>query len=289
MTRTPRTVRQWIDWGAKALSRRGLDDLRFESELLLAHALGSPRLGLLTLRDARLSDEVARRFVSLIVRRRRREPAAYLLGRCEFYSIDFVVGPGVLVPRPETEHLVERAIERAKSRGGRVWALDVGTGSGAIAVAFAINVPGARVIAIDRSEAALRYASINARHAGVSDRVTFLVADLVDLRRLFRERTFDLILSNPPYVAADLVRDETAHEPSLALVGNSGEFPSVYQRLVAARALLREGGALMMEVGYGQAATVAAIATEGGSFARVDCENDLAGVPRVVIAEDAGV
>lgn len=288
MTRPPRTVRHAVDRGTRALSGRGIDSPRFESELLLAHAIGVPRLWILTHPDARPSDDAVRRFVSLIRRRRRREPTAYLLGRCEFYSIEFRVGPGVLVPRPETELLVERAIEWARTSRRPIRALDVGTGSGAIAVALLVNVPGCEVVAVDRSEVALSYAVDNARRAGVDARASFVRADLADLSRCFTRGSFDLVLANPPYVRSDLVRDETAHEPALALVGNCGEFPNVYRRLVDAASLLRRGGAMLMEVGAGQASTVADIVSASARFSHVEIVDDLAGVPRTIVATGAG-
>jgi release factor glutamine methyltransferase len=288
MKAAPRSVGRAVERGARALARRGIDSPRFEAELLLAQATGASRLWIMTHHDARLSEDAVRRFVSLVARRRKRVPMAYLLGRQEFYSIEFEVGPGVLVPRPETELLVEKAIEwtRARSRPCRV--LDAGVGSGAIAVALLVNAADARVVAIDRSEEALDYARVNARKAGVAARLTLLRAGLEDLPRLFRPGSFDLIVSNPPYVAADLVRDETAHEPPLALVGVLGDFPNVYRLLARASGLLRRGGAMMLEVGEGQAATVAAVVDETATFARVEVVNDLAGVPRTIVATGAG-
>jgi release factor glutamine methyltransferase len=273
---------------AKFLANAGIESARLESELLTAHALGIPRHRLLVIRDAPLPKEAARRLVSWVRRRRRREPIAYLLGEREFFSLPFAVNDSVLVPRPETEHLVEEGLTFARSRTRGLRVLDVGTGSGAVAVAFAVNCPAAKVVALDKSAAALLVARANAARHAVAERIEFVRGDLKDLASSFRPGSFDLVLANPPYVAADHVRDELAHEPHGALVSDCGAFPAVYRRLASAAILVAKGGAMAVEVGIGQADVVAAIFRETGLFQRVRWVDDLAGVPRVIVAECAG-
>lgn len=283
MTRQ-RTLRATLVTAARRLARRGIDEADLESEVLLAAALGRDRAVLYRDLQRELQPEVARRFWRLIRARRCRVPVAYLLGRREFYGIEFEVGPGVLVPRPETEHLVEAALEHLGGGGGRF--LDVGTGSGNIAIALLAARKSARGIGVDRSCDALAYARRNARAVGVAERLALLAADLRQLPELLGAVRFDVIASNPPYVApADAARvPELGYEPALALVGLE-RFPGVYRALArAARALLKPEGALALEVGLGQAPTVAEICRGEGSARRVEVRDDLAGVPRVVIA-----
>ncbi len=283
---TIETIAECLVRGERVLRDSGIDEPRLESELLLAHSLSIPRVRLHVVRGDAIDPASARHFAMLIERRCQREPSAYLLGHREFYSLDFLVGPGVLVPRPDTETLVDSALQFLRSRSSheppRV--IDVGTGSGAIAIAIAVNLRTARVVALDRSVEALDYARRNAQRLGCADRVCFLAADLNDLSQVLRGGGGDLLVSNPPYVAADQVRDEIAHEPRLALVSNLGPFPKVYERLVAAARVVRPDGGFMVEVGLGQAATVVALLRESGEFEQVETVPDLAGIDRVVRA-----
>ncbi|MFG0319638.1 MAG: peptide chain release factor N(5)-glutamine methyltransferase [Planctomycetota bacterium JB042] len=287
--RPGRSVGAALVRGAAWLRRRGFDDARLDADLLLGEVLGVDRAGLVI----RGRDDVSRtdllRFARLLRRRRDHEPVAYLRGRREFAGLELTVGPGVLVPRPETEELVDRsrALLPPAGAGRVVRALDVGTGSGAIALALAAARPDLEVVALDRSRAAARCADANAARLGLGARVRVLVGDVRTLAHTFAPESFDLFVSNPPYVAPDEPRlaTELRHEPRLALVGEVGPFPAVYARLAAAaERLLRAGGALCVEVGAGQAERVGETIAATRALSPVAVAADLAGVERVVSA-----
>jgi release factor glutamine methyltransferase len=254
---------------------------RLDAETLLLHVIGKNRAWLLAHPDEELPKEQADRYVGLVERRYTGEPIQYITGEAEFYGLPFHVTPDVLIPRLETEHLIEKVVELAplfpKPR-----IVDVGTGSGAIAIALAHEWPSAVITAIDVSAPALELAHRNAKRIGFSDRVRFMPGDL--LAPVETER-FDFIVSNPPYVpAAD--RDSLAievreHEPALALFAGEDGL-DVYRRLIpAAFAVLEPGGFLVMEIGYGQSQAVDALMSEAG-FEQIEFVPDLQGIARVV-------
>jgi len=251
--------------------------LRSEAELLLRSVLGCERSHLLAHAEEAIDSSKARLAQDVFARRRAGEPIAYITGWCEFYGIRLCVTPDVLIPRPETELLVELALERvAAASSARV--LELGTGSGAIAVALARERPDLTVVATDISEAALAVARRNARDHGPA--IQFLNSDWFGV--LEPER-FDLIVSNPPYVAASdahLERGDVRFEPRLALVG--GEDGLTCIRAIAARAQrrLRPGGWLLLEHGYDQGDRCIGLLREFG-YSDVEDFEDLAGVPRV--------
>lgn len=224
-------------------------------------------------------------FRELIRRRSTGEPVAYITGRRGFWSVDLEVGPGVLVPRPETELLVEIALARGgaprPADAGPLRVLDVGTGSGAIAIAIAKELPESVVVAIDRSPEALAIARRNVETI-VPGRVELLEGDGF---APVTGRVFDLVLSNPPYIPtgdiAGLMRDVRDHEPRAALDGGPDGLDVVRAWAPAARACLAPGGWAMFEIGAGQGAAAARIFREAG-FADVSLKDDLAGIPRVV-------
>lgn len=269
-------VRAALEEGRLLLAPSGLEDPLREAELLLAHALGCDRL---TLRvdPPEPSPEALALYRSLLLRRARREPYAYLTGRAEFRSREFRVGPGVLVPRPETEHLVEEAL-RLLPPDRAVRVVDVGTGSGCIALSVALERPRAEVIGVDRSEAALGFARANAAALGAGGNLSFVAGDLLEgiIGR------FGLVLSNPPYVAeGEEVDPEVLHEPREALFAGADGM-EVYRRLVpAAAAALAPGGWLLLEVSPERAREVEALARAAG-FAVEEALRDLAGRERVL-------
>jgi release factor glutamine methyltransferase len=257
---------------------------RRDAETLLLHLLGKNRAWFLAHLECDLTNDQASRFMQHIERRYRGEPIQYITGEQEFYGLPFRVMPDVLIPRPETEHLVEKVLELAplfpKPR-----MVDVGTGSGAIAISLAHERLDAAITAIDISASALELARHNAERIGFADRIRFLQGDL--LTPVHGER-FDFVVSNPPYVpAADRgslsveVRD---HEPALALFAGEDGL-DVYRRLIpAAFAALVPGGFVALEIGYGQSEFVGALLVDAG-FTQIDFAPDLQGIPRVACGQ----
>jgi release factor glutamine methyltransferase len=271
--------RAMLDEACLILAAAGIDTARLDAEVLLAHACGSSRVALIA-GLTRIDSDAAEKFRAMVARRAAREPLAYIIGSKEFFSLDFEVTPAVLIPRPETETLVEAALKfLAAHREPRV--LDIGTGSGAIAIAIAANVPAARIIATDISKEALEVARRNAIRLRCADRFEFVATDLFPEG----DSRFDLIVSNPPYVAeADfkgLAPEIRLHEPRGALVfGEDGL--DMYRRIAAdSRSRLNADGAVMVEIGAGQASSVEALFRRAG-FSNIDAVRDLAGIERIV-------
>lgn len=302
------TIAQALADAATRFTAAGIeDDARLEADVLLAHALGVARSRLLAMLRDELGDADRGRFETLVVRRERREPVAYITGRREFYGIDLAVGPGVLIPRPETELLVELALDEVRRRGDGLRIVDVGTGSGAIAVAVAV-APGAteqraerreergagaeprtqnrefqlRVVAIDDSEAALRIARHNVESQGVADCVEVRAGDLLE-----GAGVFDVILANLPYVAesewAELEPEVRDWEPREALVGGVRGTEAIERLLAQAPAHLASGGVLAAEMGGLQGARLSAVARVCFPSADVRVVQDLAGLGRVLV------
>jgi release factor glutamine methyltransferase len=255
-----------------------------DAETLLLHLIGKNKAWLMAHAEDDFAGCTAIRYAGLLERRRKGEPIQYIIGEAELYGIPFRVTPDVLIPRPETEHLVEKAIELA-ARFERPRFIDIGTGSGAIPVALAQSVRDARITGTDISERALVVAQANATRNGVT--VRFLHGDL--LAPVAGER-FEIILSNPPYVpVADresLAVEVRDHEPALALFAGEDGF-SIYRRLIPqAFDALVPGGFILLEIGYEQQATVQALLADAG-FVDIEFTADLQGIPRVAAARRA--
>lgn len=248
-----------------------------ETRILASHALGLTRVQLITQSERPLSAEEAQNLTALILRRLAGEPIAYIVGQREFFGLSFIVTPAVLIPRPETELLVELALERLppQGKGGRV--LDLGTGSGAIAVAIAHQRPDASVTALDASADALAVARKNAEHNHA--RVQFLHSDWY--AALAQER-FDVIVSNPPYIEKNdphLAQGDLRFEPADALTDHADGLSDLRIIVAGAARHLVEGGWLLMEHGYDQAEAVRALLRSHG-FTHVQSWQDLAGIER---------
>jgi release factor glutamine methyltransferase len=283
------TIKEWVRQGEAKLSEGPHPDrARLDAETLLVHLMGKNKAWLM----AHLSDDFggcqAIGYAGLIERRLAGEPIQYITGEQDFYGIPFRVTPAVLIPRPETELLVEQVILWANGNASRQDAplriVDVGTGSGAIAVALARELPEAAITAIDLSEPALSIARDNALRNGVDRRIRFLCGDLL---APVAGETFDMVVSNPPYVAeADrdrLTVEVREHEPAVALFAGS-EGVDIYQRLIpAALDVLALGGLLALEIGYGQDEAVTELLARAG-FQPVEITPDLQGIPRVALA-----
>ncbi|TMB53116.1 MAG: peptide chain release factor N(5)-glutamine methyltransferase [Deltaproteobacteria bacterium] len=260
------------------LAAAGVPEPRADAEVLLAHALGTSRAGVIARSGEPLPAGAAARLEPLVARRVAREPLHYLLGEREFWSLPFAVDRRVLIPRPETELVVETALSVAPA-ARRV--LDLGTGSGAIAAALARALPNAQVSASDVDQSALTIARANlARHA---PRVACIAGDVVGA---FGAGTFDLVVSNPPYVAeaelTGLEPEVREHEPRRALAGGADGLATVRRLVCEVPRVLTAGGWLVMEVGAGQAAAVAALAAADGRWRGARRMRDHGGVERVV-------
>jgi release factor glutamine methyltransferase len=253
---------------------------RLDAEVLLAHVLGRDRAHLLAHPEAPLSAKQASLFTGMVECRAGEMPLAYLTGACEFYGLRFHVNARVLVPRPETEHLVEAAIAWAKGRPSpRI--VDVGTGSGAIAVTLAKHLPAARVTATDTTKRVLKIAAQNAEQNGVADRIDFVRADLLPPRC----KPADLIAANLPYIPTAVLNRLPPHEPHEALDGGEDGLLPIKRLLRRAPKALKAESLLLLEIGFGQADAVRALAADAIPGAQIDVIKDYAGHPRVVRVE----
>jgi len=255
------------------------DTPTLDAEILLAHVLGKPRAFLRARGDDAVTAPDHEQYRALLARRLAGEPVAYLTGRREFWSLDLAVGPGVLVPRPETELLVEIAVGALAGRR-HPHILDLGTGSGAIALALAIEIPAAHITAVDASPAALDLARSNARRAGIEN-VEFLPGDWY---QPVAGRRFDLIVSNPPYLAAnDPHLRALGREPAAALVAGPTGLEALAKIASGAADHLRPGGIVILEHGSEQGPAVRELLTRAGLEAALT-RCDLAGLERATLA-----
>lgn len=283
------TVGRLLTWTAGWLGDKGSDSPRLDAEVLLAHVRGCQRILLYATFDEVVPDDQRNRFRELVKRRAAGEPVAYLVGSREFFSLPFTVSPAVLVPRPETEGLVVRGIDLVKSaEAPRI--VDVGTGSGAIAVALAKQLPQATLVATDLSHAALDVARGNAARHGVAERIAFVESDLLEAANL--AGPWSLIVSNPPYVRddefANLPRDVRDYEPRSALVAGPRGVEVIERLAGEASERLVPGGWLLVEAGPSVAAAVEAILAGTPGLIPEPTLKDLAGLPRIFQARRAG-
>jgi release factor glutamine methyltransferase len=278
------TVAAALSWARGKLSAAAVGSPGLTAELLLGHTLACDRVHLLTHPEQSLLPSQSDVYRSLVGRRCAGEPLQYITGEQEFFGLPFRVTPAVLIPRPETEVLVEKALGLAAVCGvARV--ADVGTGSGCIAVSVAVAVRSAEIWAVDLSPDALEVARHNAARHRVADRIRFVVGDMMEC--FHPGPFFDLILSNPPYVAAEEiagldpgVRD---HEPHLALLGGNSGLDVVARLVQQASVRLAPGGRVLMEIGAGQSLNTTGLATAAGLLVEAVLA-DLSGIPRCVVA-----
>ncbi len=270
---------------AGELAGAGVDNARFEAQLLLMLALDVPRSSVVAGTYAAPTEAQEQAFNNLVARRKARVPLAYLRGTQEFYGLEFEVTPDVLIPRPETERLVELALERAEQilqTQSVVTIADVGTGSGCIPAAILKQQVGARAVAIDISPAALAVARRNAQRHGVLERLRFAQSDLLSC---VGAESFDIVVSNPPYIPSrdvSALQPEVArYEPQLALDGGSDGLTLFRALIQQAKWALKPNGWLWMEVGQGQAQEVSALLEQAG-YADVQTYPDHAGIERIV-------
>jgi release factor glutamine methyltransferase len=279
------TVRRILEWTVPHLKSHGSESPRLDAEILLAHARGCSRILLYTNYDEPLTDAQRAVMRELVQRRAAAEPVAYLVGHREFFGLDFRVSRDVLIPRPDTETLVVAALEFLATRSeSRV--LDVGTGTGCIAISLAVNAPNAHLTATDQSAAALQVARENAARHQVDERIHFVAGDL--FAPLAASEPFDLIVSNPPYISSSeidtLAPEVRLHEPRAALDGGPDGLAIIRRLIADAPAFLRPAGRLLIEISGEQAESVTQLLAGNGSFEDVRVVHDLARQPRVVQA-----
>ena len=308
----PLIVRTALREAFAQLRAAGVPSHTLAAELLLMHALGRDRAWLYAHPEEVIRDSEVHLFTSLLARRAAGEPTQHLTGKQEFWSLEFEVTPDVLIPRPETEHVIEVVLDRLAVReiraghkqtfsGEGLQIADVGTGSGCIAVALAKELPGARIYATDISSAALAVARRNAARHSVSDQIHFLESNLLDALSVVEAGAthesqvtrhqllfLDLIVSNPPYIgrreASTLMREVRDHEPEIALYGGEEGYELYAELIAQAGAKLKPGGILVLELGHNSLPAVQPL-LDVTAWTNVGVTNDLAGIPRVIAAE----
>jgi len=271
---------------AGRLSDEHIADARLEAEVLVRHVLGIERPEFFAALNERLTTHQRRRLCSLVRRRLDAEPLSYILGAREFYGLKLVVNPRVLIPRQETELLVDKALEHCSTRRAEegLHIADVGTGSGAVAIAIAVNLPQATVHATDARRDALAVADVNRRRHGVSHRVHLYEGDLLEPLH----RPVDVIVSNPPYIKTgeiDNLAPEVRREPLWALDGGTDGLELTGRLMRLAPEYIRPGGRIMVEIAPEQLAQVSQLARQAFPRGRVSFARDLLGLPRVVVVD----
>ncbi|NLH47383.1 MAG: peptide chain release factor N(5)-glutamine methyltransferase [Myxococcales bacterium] len=277
------TVLSLLNWCRDFFAGKGIATARLDAELLLAHVLGTDRLGLYLRYDQPLEAAELQTLHELVARRGRREPLAHLLGTKEFYSLSFLSDGRVLTPRPETELLVDKTLE-ALAADAPQRLCEIGVGSGCVTIALATQRPLWRFTATDISAAALGVAAENLRRHGVADRVTLYEADLFAAD----PEPYDAVLSNPPYLTTAecgaAMPEVAQYEPATALDGGDDGLAVIRRLIAAAPERLRPGGLLALECGAGQSPAVLALLRESGAFTTMAAWRDLAGTERVLTA-----
>ncbi len=273
------TIKQALNRAREILTANNIEDALLESELLLREALGISQVQLYLELERELGPKDEQAFWYLFKRRLSHEPTAYIIGHREFYGLDFYVDPSVLIPRPESELLVEKTLELAQNHAVSTIA-EVGTGCGAIAISLALSLPQAKIYATDISAAALKVALFNCQKHGVVNRICLLPGDMLDPL----PEPVDLIVANLPYVMeSELLRINTLNfEPLLALNGGSDGMEKIRQLCTQISDKLRPGGCLLLEIGQGQRRTVTTFLRSLFPSAEIEVAPDLGGIERVV-------
>ena len=285
------TIQKLLTWVTEYLTQKGVDAPRLSAELLLSHVLGLKRIELYTQYNKVVPLEQLAQLRGLVKRSGEHEPVAYLVGRTEFYSIEFEVTRDCLIPRPETELLVQRSIELLRKRTGPQSACDLCTGCGIIAVAIAKNVPDVKVMATDISEPALAVAAKNVERHKLGEKIELRHGDLFE-PLVPRLEVFDLIVCNPPYVSAAeyeaLDRNVKDYEPRIALYAGQDGL-DLYRRIVErVDQFLKPDGILLLEIGYQQGPAVRELLEQTKTFSQIRVDKDLQSHDRVVTAMLAG-
>jgi release factor glutamine methyltransferase len=288
-------IRAALKQGISQLREAHVPSFTLAAELLLLHVLEHDRTWIYSHPEEKISPADAARYFALLARRASGEPTQHLTGKQEFWGLDFEVTPDVLIPRPETEHIIEVALDRLavrEIRAGRKQTLtgeglqiaDIGTGSGCIAITLAKQLPGATIHATDISSAALTVAQRNANRHEMGSRIHFLQGNLLENVPI----RFDLVVSNPPYVGRrekeTLEREVRDHEPELALYGGEEGYEFYADLITQSAAHLKPGGLLVLELGHNSLPAVQPL-LDAPAWTNVGVTNDLAGIPRVIAAE----
>lgn len=282
------TVRELMKNSIQRLEHNGIGEARLSVELLLARALACERIYLYLHSDRTISEDQLSSFEAMLERRLKREPVQYIVGTAGFMGLNLKVDQRVLIPRPETETLVEQIMLVARNLNvrGSIQILEVGTGSGNVAIALAKFIRGALLTTVDASSDALELARENAALQHVSDRLTFVQADVFGPALVNLGKRFHIIASNPPYVSREdfpeLEPDVLQYEPYRALYGGIDGKDYIRRLAEAAPNLLLDGGYILVEIGYGQAGDASRL-LRANHFQNVECAADLEGVPRVVV------
>jgi len=283
------TIKRLLNWVTDYLKEKGIESARLSAELLLSEVLNLKRIELYTNFDRVIEKEQLTQLRELVKRAAANEPIAYLIGKTEFYSLEFIITPDCLIPRPETELLVERAIEFLRPRQGKQLVCDLCTGSGCIAVAIAKNFPRVDITATDISDAALKVAKQNIEKHNVADKIKLIQGDLFEPLIAQLDKTkFDLIVCNPPYVTAseyqNLQKNVKDYEPKSALLAGADGL-DIYRRICdSVDKFLKPDAALMMEIGYAQGQAVRELIEKTNIFRGISIEKDCHDNDRVVIA-----
>lgn len=285
------SINQAIQQGTHKLRQADVPEARREAGSLLSHVIARDQSFIITHAEDLIAAEELDRFLKLLDERAAGKPLQYLVGRQEFFGLEFEVTPDVLIPRPETELLVENALHLVPGRDAPVYICDVGTGSGCIVISLLHELPNARGIALELSPAAISVAERNASMHSVSDRLEFLISDCFSGLRAM-DGPFDLVVSNPPYVRAGhiegLQREVREHEPHLALVGGPDGLSVVRRLLADAGNYLKAGGHFLFEIGFDQGEAVRRLIepmVQSGDWKLLDIYPDLQGIPRTVVLQ----
>ena len=288
------TIQKLLNWVTEYLTSKGIESPRLSSELLLSNVLELKRIDLYTQFDKQVPQDQLDKLHELVKRAGLYEPVAYLTGKTEFYSLELDITSDCMIPRPETELLVQRAIEFLRTRSGVQYVCDLCTGSGCIAVAIAKNFPDARITATDISAAALEVADRNIEKHRLKEQVRLLCGDLFEpVIQQLDVSQFDLIVCNPPYVSTseyeNLDKNIKDYEPQSALLAGEDGM-DVYQKIVEkVDDFLKPGAALMLEIGYAQGPTVRELLEQTGTFGEIKIEKDFHDNDRIVIAKKVSI
>jgi len=284
------TIQKLLNWVTEYLGRKGIDSPRLSAELLLSHVLAKKRIELYMQFDQPVAEDQLSCLHDLVKRAGQHEPVAYILGKTEFYSLELNVTPDCMIPRPETELLVERAIEFLQVQACQQLVCDLCTGCGCIGIVIAKICPNARIIATDISDDALKVAAQNVQKHQLDKQVELLCGDLFEsvTARLAGDK-FDLIVCNPPYVSAaeyeTLAKNVKDYEPRLALWAGADGLDICRRVIKGAGAFLKPGGALMLEIGFSQGQAVKELLERTGTFAEIRIERDFQNHDRIAIAK----